>query len=63
MHASKIPLMPCMPGHMRAQVSLPGEVTPRERHFKVQIKWAATVNIQALLDFVQCAACARCPHR
>ena len=29
--------------------------TPRPRHFQIMIKWAATVNIQALLDFVQCA--------
>jgi hypothetical protein len=39
-----------------AQVELPGEQTARPRRFQVQIKWAATVDILALLDFVECAA-------
>lgn len=34
------------------QVSIPGEDRPFERSFTIRIKWAATVDIQAVLDFV-----------
>ena len=37
-----------------AQVTIPGEDTPRERAFAIRIKWAATVDIKAVVDFVRC---------
>lgn len=36
------------------QVTIPGEDTPRERAFAIRIKWAATVDIKAIVDFVRC---------
>ena len=46
-----------MLGHESAclvQVTIPGEDTPRERAFAIRIKWAATVDIKAIVDFVRC---------
>ena len=40
---------------MPVQVTIPGEDTPRERAFAIRIKWAATVDIKAIVDFVRCA--------
>ncbi|KAK9827384.1 hypothetical protein WJX81_005044 [Elliptochloris bilobata] len=35
------------------EVTIPGEDTPRERSFAIRIKWAATVDIKAVVDFVR----------
>ena len=36
--------------------------SPRPRRFKITIKWAATVNIQALVDFVRYVLCSQNPR-
>ena len=36
-------------------MTIPGEDTPRERAFAIRIKWAATVDIKAVVDFVRWA--------
>ena len=48
--------------HAWWQVTIPGEDTPRERSFAIRIKWAATVDIKAIVDFVRCANTLGCWH-
>ena len=59
--------------YLAAQVAVPEEgeaegAGARMRHFQVKIKWASSVNITDIEQYMKCAACKAClvlfhPHR